>query len=106
LTIAPRGDDGQTLSTSGLGQSVIERHEWNRLSKLPLQVQAARKLDGVARAQRMPQEQSPRIRGSVRNHLQNRESGQVALEGVAAGRRHSGASFASREDVWRPVEIS
>jgi hypothetical protein len=50
LTIAPRGDDGQTLSTSGLGQSVIERHERNRLSKLPLQVQAARKLDGIARA--------------------------------------------------------
>jgi len=50
------------------------------LRKLPLQVQAARKLDGVAHALRMPQEQGPPIRGDVRNHLHNRESRHVAPE--------------------------
>jgi hypothetical protein len=50
LPIASGGDDGQTLGASRLHQSSIEGDERNRLSKLVLQVQAARKLDSVARA--------------------------------------------------------
>ena len=48
--ISAYGDDAQTLGPSRLHQAAIERDERNRLSKLPLQVQAARELDGVAGA--------------------------------------------------------
>ena len=74
------GNNGQTFGPSRLQQSIVERHERNRLSELPLQVQAARKLHGVASAQNMAHEQTTRIRGDLRRHLHDRESGHVTLE--------------------------
>jgi hypothetical protein len=63
-----------------LQQSAIERHERNSLSELSLQVQAARKLYGVASAQNMAHEQATRVRGYLRGHLHDRESEHVTLE--------------------------
>jgi len=62
-------------------QPSIKRDEGDRLSQLPLQVQTARELDGIARAQRMSQEQSARISRDLRNHLDDGKGGHVALEG-------------------------
>jgi hypothetical protein len=55
LACGPVSDDGQAFSSSGLNQSAIERQEWNSLSELSLQVQAARKLQSVASPQDMAQ---------------------------------------------------
>jgi hypothetical protein len=65
---------------SRLEQTPIECHEGNGLTQLPLQIQAARKLDGIARAERVTQEERTGVAGDLRNHLDDRQGQEVALQ--------------------------
>jgi hypothetical protein len=98
--VSPGGDDGQSLRASCQHQASVERDKRDGLSKLPLQVQAARKLDGVARAERMSKKQGSRVRGNLRGHLHFCKSGYVSLEGVQhpVALRHGERPFPSTSD--------
>jgi hypothetical protein len=62
------------------GKTSIERDEGDRLCQLPLEVQTTGKLDRVAGTKRMPQEKLTRVGGDLRNHLDDGERGQIALQ--------------------------
>ncbi len=74
-------DDCQTLRTRGLQQSLIVGDERNGLAQPSLQVEAAGKLDGVARAERMPPEERTCQSRDVRNRLDDGQGGKIALQG-------------------------
>jgi hypothetical protein len=59
-------DYGETLGTGCGTQSIIERGEWGALLGLVLQVQAARELYGIARAQSMTKEHALCVNIDVR----------------------------------------
>ena len=74
-------DDLQLFSACSIEEPAIESDEMNGLPELPLQVQAASKLDGIARAKRMPQEQTSRLGRHVRDELHDGERLEIALQG-------------------------
>lgn len=91
---ARSGDDSHSFSSGSFHQTAIERDERDNLGQLTLQVEAACELYGVTRTQRMPQEQRTSVRRDLRNHLDDREGRQIALQGVqhsvaTRGREHS-----------------
>jgi hypothetical protein len=80
-------------------QALIEGDEWNRLTQLTLQVKTARKLNGIVRAQRTPQEQRARIGCDLRDHLDHRKGGQVRHE----GRQRAVATLRSERTLPSPA---
>jgi hypothetical protein len=67
---------------------------------VPLQKQAARKLDGIARAERLSEEKRTCICDDLRNHLDNGKGGEVALQGS----QHSVAVSKRERPLARPTD--
>jgi hypothetical protein len=78
---------------------LIEGDKGHWLAQLSLQVETACKLDGVAGAEWVPQEERTRLCGDVRNHLDDGQGRKIALQGG----QHPVATRGRERSLARPA---